>query len=64
MAFDSIKVGLKVLTRIGQRAGLIHSVTRHPVSRRVIAVIIAPEGVINPDEYIVTSARNLRALAA
>lgn len=64
MAFDSIKAGLKVITRIGQRAGLIHSVTRHPVTRAVLAVVIAPEGVNDPDDYIVTSSRNLRALAA
>lgn len=61
MAFDSIKAGLKVITRIGRQVGSVHSVTRHPVSRRVLAVIIAPEGVANEDEFIVTSARNLRA---
>jgi hypothetical protein len=61
MAFDSIKAGLKVITRIGRQVGAIHSVTRHPVSRRILAVVIAPEGVTDPDEFVVTSARNLRA---
>ncbi|AZS06721.1 hypothetical protein HOU95_gp086 [Streptomyces phage Hiyaa] len=60
MAFDSIKAGLKVITRIGGKAGAIHSITRHPVTRSVLAVIIAPEGVIDPNDFIVTSARNLR----
>lgn len=62
MAFDTIKAGLKVVTRIGQKDGTIDRIVRHPVTRAVLAVIIAPDDVIDPDEYIVTSARNLRAV--
>ena len=61
MAFDTIKTGLQVVTRIGRRHGLVSSVTRHPITRAVLAVVIAPEGVSDPDDYIVTSARNLLA---
>lgn len=64
MAIDLIKPGVQVITRIGQLAGSIASVTRHPVSRRVLAVIIRPEGVADPQDYVVTSTRNLRPLAA
>lgn len=62
MAFDTIKAGLKVITRIGQTGGTIDRIVRHPVTRAVLAVIIAPEGVTDTDDYIVTSARNLRAV--
>lgn len=62
MAADTIKSGLKVITRIGQVAGIIDSITRHPVTRAVMAVIIVPEGGSgDPDDNIVTSLRNLRA---
>jgi len=60
MAFDSIKAGLKVVTRIGQTGGTIDRIVRHPVTRSVLAVVIAPEGVTDSNDYIVTSARNLR----
>lgn len=62
MAFDTIKAGLQVVTRNGRVAGAISAVTRHPVTRAVLAVIIAPEGVTDSQDYIVTSARNLRAV--
>lgn len=61
MAFDTIKAGLKVITRTGKTAGIIQAITRHPVTRSVLAVIVAPEGVVDAQDYIVTSARNLRA---
>lgn len=61
MAFDSIKSGLRVITRKGRLSGYIYGVTRHPVTRAVLAVTIVPEGVVDADEFIVTSARNLRA---
>jgi hypothetical protein len=64
MAFDSIKAGLKVITRIGRQTGSVHAVTRHPISRRVLAVVIAPEGVTDEDEFFVTSPRNIRPMAA
>ena len=62
MAFDTIKAGLKVITR-GRVAGAVKSIIRHPVTRDVLAVIVAPEGVTNPDEYIVAGSRHLRAAA-
>ncbi len=62
MAFDTIKIGIQVLTRIGRRNGSVHSVIRHPVTRSILAVVIAPVGVVDPDEYIMTSARNLQAV--
>lgn len=74
MAFDTIKAGLKVFTNArasrkggtigGGLEGVINSVIRHPLSRNILAVIVAPEGVSNPDEFVVVSARNLRPLAA
>lgn len=60
MAFDTIKAGLNVITRMGRKAGYIYSVTRHPITRAVLAVVIVPEGVTNYDDFIVTSARNLK----
>lgn len=62
MAFDTIRAGIKVLTRHGRTAGVIESFTRHPVTRSIVAVVIRPEGVTNQNEFIVTSARNLRAV--
>lgn len=62
MAFDTIRAGIKVLTRTGNKAGSIESFTRHPLTRAVVAVIIRPEGENDPQEFIVTSARNLRAV--
>jgi len=64
MANDLIKPGVAVLTRLGRVAGVIDSVTRHPLTRRVVAVIIRPEGVDVRDDFLVTSARNLRPIAA
>jgi len=64
MAFDTIKTGVRVLTRIGRQRGSVHAVTRHPVTRAVTAVTIVPEGVTDEADYIVTSPRNLRPLAA
>lgn len=61
MALDSIKAGLKVVTRNRSVAGYVYSVTRHPITRAVLAVLIVPEGVTEYDEFIVTSARNLKA---
>lgn len=61
MAFESIKAGLKVITR-GGVAGAIASVIRHPVSRNVLAVIIAPvDGTGDPMDNIVAGTRHLRA---
>lgn len=60
MAFDSIKAGLQVITRSGV-AGMIASVIRHPVSRNVLAVVVAPEGVVDPQDYVVAGHRHLRA---
>lgn len=62
MAFDTIKAGLQVITRNGRMVGAISAVTRHPVTRAVLAVVIAPEGTADPQDFIVTSARNLRAV--
>ena len=59
MAFDSIKAGLKVITRT-RINGTISAITRHPVTRSILAVIVAPEGVTDPQDFIVTSARSLR----
>lgn len=62
MAADTIKAGLAVITRIGGVAGVINSVTRHPVTRAVLSVVVVPEGSTgDPDDNIVTSLRNLRA---
>lgn len=62
MAFDSIKNGLQVVTRIGKVAGSVDRIVRHPITRAVLAVVIAPVGVTNSEDYIVTSARNLSAV--
>jgi hypothetical protein len=64
MANDLIKPGFAVITRIGHKTGLIDSIRRHPISRAIVAVVIRPEGVTDPDEYFVTSPRNLRPLEA
>ncbi len=64
MANDLIKPGFAVITRIGHKTGLIESVRRHPVTRAICAVVIRPEGVEDPLDYIVTSSRNLRPLEA
>ena len=63
MAADTIKAGLNVVTRIGGVAGVIESITRHPVTRSVLAVIIVPDGGNGGDplDNIVTSLRNLKA---
>ncbi len=60
MANDLIKPGVSVVTRIGSRAGMIESITRHPITRAVLAVIIRPEDARTDDDLFVTSARNLR----
>lgn len=63
MAFETIKAGLRVITR-GGVAGAIASVIRHPVTRNVLAVIVAPEGNVgDSSEYIVAGTRHLKLAA-
>lgn len=62
MASDLVKPGFAVITRIGQTGGVIDAIRRHPVSRAILAVVVRPEGVADPEDYIVTSVRNLRPL--
>ncbi len=77
MAFDTIRAGIKVFTNArafirngrigtvgGNLEGVIDRVIRHPLSRNILAVVVAPDGVTDPDRYVVVSARNLRERTA
>lgn len=57
-----IRTGLRVATRRGKVTGRVHSVTRHPITRKITAVILDTDG--NEDNRVMTSAANLRQLAA
>jgi hypothetical protein len=62
MSTDLIIPGVKVRTR-GGVSGNIDSIVRHPLSRSVLAVIVMPTGVTNPDDRIVAGTRHLKAIA-
>lgn len=72
MAFDSIKAGLRVFTNarisskggtLGGSEGVIATVTRHPVTRAILFVVL-DAGTDDPGDNIVVSPRNLRAVTA
>lgn len=72
MAFDTIRVGIKVFTssRIGRGGGVrggiegvVDSVIRHPISRDILAVIVDP-GTGDPEDRVVVRSRWLRQAQA
>lgn len=63
MAIELIKPGIAVITR-GGVAGVIDSVSRHPVTRRVLAVLVQPVGVTDRDDFVMAGIRHLRPVPA
>lgn len=71
MSLDSIRTGLKVVTRtrIGRAGGarggvegVISAITRHPVTRKIVSVVIDP-GTGNEDDQVVADPRWLKLAA-
>lgn len=60
MAIDTIFSGVRVITRRGGIKGSVIGMIRHAVTRAVVAVVINP-GTGDAEDYIITSARNLKA---
>jgi hypothetical protein len=61
MSESQLRKGVRVATRRTGRSGLISSIARHPITRKVTSVVLDP-GTGDPEDFFVVSARNLAQL--